>query len=157
MEFSQKYLDKEDKIMKNIKILFFVICLIFFMDLIFFTFSFATLYIVKDQEGNNICITNKENEISKYKLLGYEICILGGSEQEISESTEKETTQEPQIISETENISESNVISLSNVDLVDFSSSFSPKGDFVNIQGTLRNYGTEIINDAEINVKCKNE
>ena len=143
--------------MKSIKLLFFIICLIFFLNLIFCTFSFSTLYIVKDQEGNNICITNQEKEISKYKLLGYEICIVGEPEQEISESTEKEIIQESQIILETENISESNVISLTNVDLVDFNSSFTPKGDFVNIQGTLRNYGTEIINDAEINVKCKNE
>ncbi|MBY9021832.1 MAG: hypothetical protein KGD67_12310, partial [Candidatus Lokiarchaeota archaeon] len=135
----------------------FIICLIFFLNLIFCTLSFATLYIVKDQEGNNICITNKENEISKYKLLGYEIVILGGSEQEISESTEKEINKESQIIPETENISESNIVSLSKVDLIDFNTSFTPKGDFVNIQGTLRNYGKEIINNAEINVKCKNE
>ena len=143
--------------MKNVKLLFFIICLIFFLNLIFCTFSFATLYIIKDQEGNDVCITNQEKEISKYKLFGYKIYILGGSGQEISESTEKETTQESQIIYETENISESNIISLNKVDLVDFSSSFSLKGDFVNVQGTLRNYGTEIINDAEINVKCKNE
>jgi len=143
--------------MKNIKLLFFIICLIFFLNLIFCTFSFATLYIVKDQEGNNICITNQEKEISKYKLLGYKIYILGGSGQEISESTENEITQDSQIIPETENISEYNIISLNKVDLIDFSSSFSPKGDFVNIQGTLRNYGQEVINNAEINVKCKNE
>jgi len=143
--------------MKNLKFLFFIICLIFFLNLIFCTFSFATLYVVKDQEGNNICITNKEDEISKYQLLGYKIYILGGSEQEISESTEKEITQESQIIPETEKISESNIISLTKVDLVDFNTSFTPKGDFVNIQGTLRNYGKEIINNAEINVKCKNE
>ena len=143
--------------MKNIKLLFFIICLIFFLNLIFCTFSFATLYIIKDQEGNNICITNQEKEMLKYKLLGYEIYILGGSEQEISESTENEITQESQIIPETENISESNIISLNKVDLVDFNTSFTPKGDFVNIQGTLKNYGKEIINNAEINVKCKNE
>ena len=143
--------------MKNIKFLLFIISLLFFLNVIFFNYSFATLYIVKDQEGNNICITNKENEISKYKLLGYEIFILGGSEQEISESTEREIAQESQIILETENISESNIISLTEVDLVDFNASFTPKGDFVNIQGTLRNYGQEIINNAEINVKCKNE
>jgi len=143
--------------MKNIKLLSFIICLIFFLNLVFCTFSFATLYIVKDQEGNNVCITNQEKEISKYKLLGYMIYILGGSGQEMSESNEKEITQESQIIYETENISESNVISLTNVDLVDFNSSFSPKGDFVNIQGTLKNYGKEIISNAEINVKCKNE
>ena len=143
--------------MKDIKLLFFIICLIFFLNLIFCTLSFATLYIVKDQEGNNICVTNKENEISKYKLLGYEIVILGESEQEISESTEKEINEESQIIPETENISESNIVSLNQVDLIDFNTSFTPKGDFVNIQGTLRNYGKEIINNAEINVKCKNE
>ncbi|MBA7538702.1 hypothetical protein ES705_30979 [subsurface metagenome] len=143
--------------MKNTKLLFFIICLIFFLNLIFFNCSFATLYIVKDQEGNNICITNQEKEISKYKLLGYEIYILGGSGQEISESTENEISQESQIIPETENIPESNIISLTKVNLVDFNSSFSPKGDFVNIQGTLRNNGKEIINNAEINVKCKNK
>jgi len=143
--------------MKNIKFLLFIICLVFFLNVIFFNCSFATLYIVKDQEGNNICITNQEKEISKYKLLGYKVYILGGSGQEISSSTENEITQKSQIIPTPENISESTAISLSNVDLVDFSSSFSPKGDFVNIQGTLKNYGKEIINDAEINVKCKNE
>lgn len=143
--------------MKNIKLLFFIICLIFFLNLVFCTFSFATLYIVKDQEGNNVCITNQEKEISKYKLLGYMIYILGGSGQEISESNEKEITQESQIIYETENISKSNNISLNKVDLIEFNTSFSPKGDFVNIQGTLKNYGKEIINNAEINVKCKNE
>ena len=143
--------------MKNIKFLLFIICLVFFLNVIFFNCSFATLYIVKDQEGNNICITNQEKEISKYKLLGYKVYILGGSGQEISSSTENEITQKSQIIPTPENISESTAISLTNVDLVDFSSSFSPKGDFVNIQGTLKNYGKEIINDAEINVKCKNE
>ena len=143
--------------MKNIKFLLFIICLVFFLNVIFFNCSFATLYIVKDQEGNNICITNQEKEISKYKLLGYKVYILGGSGQEISSSTENEIIQKSQIIPTPENISESTAISLTNVDLVDFSSSFSPKGDFVNIQGTLKNYGKEIINDAEINVKCKNE
>lgn len=62
--------------MKNIKLLFFIVCLIFFLNLIFCTFSFATLYIIKDQEGNNICITNKENLVSKYEKLGYVIWIL---------------------------------------------------------------------------------
>jgi len=143
--------------MKNVKLLFFIICIIFFTNLIFCTFSFATLYIVKDQEGNNICITNKENEISKYKLLGYEICILGDNEQGTAESTEEEITKEPQILPEIEEISEINTYSLNKVDLIEFNTSFTPKGDFVNIQGTLRNYGEEIISNAEINVKCKNE
>jgi len=143
--------------MKNIKFLLFIVCLVFSLNVVFFSFSFATLYIVKDQEGNNICITNEESEISKYKLLGYEISILGGSGQKESESTQKENVQATQLLPEVQNISESATISLNEVDLIDFSTSFTPKGDFVNIQGTLRNYGKEIVNDAEINVKCKNE
>jgi len=62
--------------MKNIKLLFFIICLIFFLNLIFCTFSFATLYLVKDQEGNNICMTNKEDLVSEYEKFGYAIWIL---------------------------------------------------------------------------------
>ena len=143
--------------MKNIKFLLFIVYLVISLNLIFCTFSFATLYIVKDQEGNNICITNKENEISKYKLLGYEICILGDNEQGTAESTEEEITKEPQILPEIEEISEINTYSLNKVDLIEFNTSFTPKGDFVNIQGTLRNYGEEIISNAEINVKCKNQ
>jgi len=142
--------------MKNIKFLLFIICLVFFLNVIFFN-SFATLYIVKDQEGNNICITNQESDISKYKLLGYKIYLVGGSEQEISESSEKEITPEPQASPKAENKSEPNVTSLINVDLVDYNTIFSPKGDFVNIQGTLKNYGKEIIKNAQVNVKCKNK
>jgi len=62
--------------MKNLKLLFFIICLVFFLNVIFFNCSFATLYIVKDQEGNNICITNKEDLVSEYEKFGYAIWIL---------------------------------------------------------------------------------
>ena len=62
--------------MKNIKFLLFIMSLLFFLNLIFCTFSFATLYIIKDQEGNNICITNQEKLISEYEKLGYVIWIL---------------------------------------------------------------------------------
>jgi len=66
--------------MKNIKFLLFIMSLLFFLNLIFCTFSFATLYIIKDQEGNNICITNQEKLISKYEKLGYVIWILEAGE-----------------------------------------------------------------------------
>jgi len=62
--------------MKNIKFLFFIICLVFFLNVIFFHCSFATLYIVKDQEEKNICMTNKEDLVSEYEKLGYAIWIL---------------------------------------------------------------------------------
>jgi len=66
--------------MKNIKFLLFIMVLLFFLNLIFCTFSFATLYIIEDQEGNNICITNQEKLISKYEKLGYIIWILEAGE-----------------------------------------------------------------------------
>ena len=62
--------------MKNIKFLLFIICLVFFLNVIFFNCSFATLYIVKAQEGKNICMTNKEDLVSEYEKLGYVIWIL---------------------------------------------------------------------------------
>jgi len=62
--------------MKNIKFLFFIICLVFFLNVIFLYCSFATLYIVKDQEGKNICMTNEEDLVSEYEKLGYAIWIL---------------------------------------------------------------------------------
>ena len=66
--------------MKNIKFLVFIMSLVFFLNVIFCNFSFATLYIVKDQEGNNICITNQEKLISEYEKLGYVIWILEAGE-----------------------------------------------------------------------------
>jgi hypothetical protein len=62
--------------MKNIKFLLFIVCLVFFLNVIFFNCSFATLYILKDQEGNDIWITNNETLVSKYGKLGYVIWIL---------------------------------------------------------------------------------
>jgi hypothetical protein len=62
--------------MKNIKFILFIICLVFFLNVIFFNCSFATLYILKNQEGKDIWITNQENIVSKYEKLGYVIWIL---------------------------------------------------------------------------------
>ena len=90
--------------MKNIKFLLFITFLLFFLNLIFCTFSFATLYIIKDQEGKNICITNQEKIISKYEKLGYVIWILetGGLWQKSLEP--KYILKEPQSQLETESI-----------------------------------------------------
>jgi len=62
--------------MKNIKFLLFIVCLVFSLNVIFFNCSFATLYILKDQEGNDIWLTNNESLVSKYEKLGYVIWIL---------------------------------------------------------------------------------
>ena len=90
--------------MKNIKFLLFIACLVFFLNVIFFNCSFATLYIIKDQEGNNICITNQENLVSKYEKLGYVIWILaaGGLSQKLLEPesipNESQSQLEPESI-----------------------------------------------------------
>jgi hypothetical protein len=62
--------------MKNIKFLLFIVCLVISLNVIFFNCSFATLYILKDQEGKDICITNYESLVSKHEKLGYVILIL---------------------------------------------------------------------------------
>ena len=62
--------------MKKNKFLLFIICLVFSLNVIFLNCSFATLYILKDQEGKDIWITNNENLVSKYEKLGYLIWIL---------------------------------------------------------------------------------
>ena len=90
--------------MKNIKFLLFIMSLLFFLNLIFCTFSFATLYIIKDQEGKNICITNQEKIISKYEKLGYVIWILEAGEL-FQKSLEPESIlKEPQSQLEPESI-----------------------------------------------------
>jgi len=62
--------------MKNIKFLLFIMSLLFFLNLIFSNCCFATIYIIKDQEGKTICITNVEYLVSEYEKLGYVIWIL---------------------------------------------------------------------------------
>ena len=90
--------------MKNLKFLLFIICLVFFLNVIFFNCSFATLYIVKDQEGNNICMTNKEDLVSEYEKFGYAIWILkaGGLTQKSPEphifSNESQSQLKPESI-----------------------------------------------------------
>jgi len=85
--------------MKNLKLLFFIICLVFFLNVIFFNCSFATLYIVKDQEGTNICMTNKEDLVSEYEKLGYAIWILeaGGLRQKSFEPDIFPNESQPQL------------------------------------------------------------
>ena len=90
--------------MKNIKFLLFIMSLLFFLNVIFCNFSFATLYIIKDQEGKNICITNQEKIISKYEKLGYVIWILEAGEL-FQKSLEPESIlKEPQSQLEPESI-----------------------------------------------------
>jgi len=90
--------------MKNIKFLLFIISLVFFLNVIFFNCSFATLYIVKDQEGNNICLTNQESQISEYKKLGYVIFIVTPSGLSQVSLESESIPNEPQLQPKSESI-----------------------------------------------------
>jgi len=90
--------------MKNIKFLLFIMSLLFFLNVIFFNCSLATLYIIKDQEGNNICITNQENLIFEYEKLGYIIWILETSGLSQKSLEPESISNEPQSQLEPESI-----------------------------------------------------
>jgi len=62
--------------MKNIKLLFFIIFLLFFLNILLCTFSYAAIYIVKDQEGNNISFTNHKDCFYEYINSGYVVFIV---------------------------------------------------------------------------------
>jgi len=81
--------------MKNIKFLLFIICLVFFLNVIFFNCSFATLYILKNQEGKDIWITNQKNIVSKYEKLGYVIWILEAGELSLKPLVPESIPNEP--------------------------------------------------------------
>ena len=93
--------------MKNTKLIFFVICLLLFLNILLYTFSFATTYIVKDQEGKNVCLTNQKSQLFEYSNAEYKLFIVthGGLSQISFESIISQSKEEPKsevTISETE-------------------------------------------------------
>jgi len=74
--------------MKN-KILLLV--LVLFLSLIFVSSGFANLYIINDKEGKNVCITNIDSIISKYRELGYTLILVKYSNLKLKVSEAKET------------------------------------------------------------------
>ena len=93
--------------MKNIKLIFFVICLFLFLSILLCTFSFATTYIVKDQEGKNVCLTNQKSQLYEYINSGYMLFEVtpSGLSQISFESIIDKSQEEPKsevIISETQ-------------------------------------------------------
>ena len=138
-------------------VIFFLILAIFFI--INASSVNAKMYKILDSEGNIIRLTNIPVLSIKEKEAG---CTISpppvGNIEPIQNQIiiEEEITPEPQVNSKLENKTESNDFSLTKVELIDFSTSFSSKGDFINVQGTLKNYGKEIIEDAQVNIKCEN-
>jgi len=143
--------------MKKFKFSLLIIFLIFFLNLIFFNFSFATLYIVKDQEGKNICITNQESLISKYETLGYIISIIQGTNssqespepQTISETepeTEPEIEPEPEIKSKPEPTAD--------IKIIDWTNYISETGNYIYVEGIIQNTSKVIATDVRIKIQA---
>jgi len=141
--------------MKNSKFFLLIISLIFFVNLAFFNFSYATLYVVKDQEGNSVCITNQESLISKYKLLGYIISIVQGSGS-VKESSEPQPKSEPESI-ESQPIPEfksENEASNLNVKIIDSTNYRSKSGNYIYVEGIIKNKGNIIVKNLEIMIRA---
>lgn len=140
--------------MKSIKLFLLIISLIFFLNIILFN-SFATLYIVKDQEGNNICITNQESLISKYEKLGYIVTTVSGSSvsQESSEPAPKPEPKpaEPQPTPEAK---PENKISDLNVKIIDSTNYISKTGNYIYVEGILKNTGKDTIKNLRVKIQA---
>lgn len=133
--------------MKNFKFSLLIISLIFLLN-IFLINSFATLYIVKDQEGNNICITNQEALISKYKKLGYIIYIVGQS---------KSSQETPELIQKTSYVlpidkTYPKSFIQNDIEVTDWTSYLSKTGNYYYVEGLLKNVGNTIIEYLKIKI-----
>ena len=80
--------------MKKSKFLLLIISLIFLLNIFLFN-SFATLYIIKDPEGDFALITNLENIMLKYQLLDYKISIVKESSQKPSIKSQSSSESKP--------------------------------------------------------------
>jgi len=119
--------------MKNLKLFLLIISLVFFLNIVFFSFSYATLYIVKDQEGNNICITNQESLVSKYKALGYIIITIISSS--TKQPSEPQPSPTPGIKQEPENKLKADVVFIAS------NNRLSDSGNYIYIEGIIKNKG----------------
>jgi len=128
--------------MKNLKTFLLIISLIFLLNVIFFNVSYATLYIVKDQEGNNICITNLENLISKYKELNYIIYIVKGykSSQEIPTQSQLSPQLKPE--------------PMANIKIVDWTDYPSETGSYIYVEGVLQNISKVIATNVRLKIQA---
>jgi len=133
--------------MKKFKIFLLIISLIFLLN-IFLLNSFATLYIIKDPGGNFVLLTNLENLISKYKLLGYTIYIVKGSSQKTPSKSqtipESKSKSEPKIESKTE--------PTANIKIVDWTQRISDGGNYYIVDGILKNIGNVTVKFLKVKV-----
>ena len=140
--------------MKNFKFSLLIISLIFLLN-IFLINSFATLYIVKDQEGNNICLTNQETLISEYKALGYTIYIVkqSKSSQETSESVQEISKPDKEVSYKIPiNKTYPKSFIQYDIEVTDWTNYLSESGNYYYVEGLLKNVGNTIVEYLKIKI-----
>lgn len=109
--------------------------LVLFFSLIFCSSVFADLYIINDKEGKNVCITNINTLISKYRELGYELILVPASNLLL---TFLPTLKEGEI-KETEIKQDPEVDIQGDIKIIDWVSRID--GNYYYIEGILKNVG----------------
>jgi hypothetical protein len=135
--------------MKKFKTSLLIISLIFFFN-IFLLNSFATLYIIKDPEGDFTLITNLENIMLKYQLLDYKISIVKESSQKPSIKSqsipESKPKPEPKIKSKPEPTAD--------IKIVDWTNYISETGNYIYVEGIIQNTSKTIATDVRIKIQA---
>jgi len=136
--------------MKNLKTFLLIVSLIFLLNVIFFNVSYATLYIIKDQEENFVLLTNSEKLVSKYELLGYTIYIL----KEYKSSQETPTKPQPSPQPKPESKIESKPKPTANIKIVDWTSYLSGTGNYIYVEGILQNTSKVIAKSTRVKIQA---
>ena len=110
-----------------------VVALILFLGLVFTISALANLYIINDKEGKNVCITNIDTLISKYRELGYEMILVSYSNLLLKE--EKKTKVEQ--------------TSGADIQIVDWTYYISDTGNYYYVKGILKNVGNSKLDYVE--------
>jgi hypothetical protein len=110
-----------------------LVALVLFFGLVFVSSGLADLYIINDLEGKNICITNINTLILKYKELGYEMILVAYSNLKLEKGKEGKTEQDPG----------------ADIQIVDWTYYISDTGNYYYIEGILKNVGNSKLNYVE--------
>jgi len=135
--------------MKNLKSFLLIISLIFFLNIIFFNFSYATLYFIQNQEGNIIMITNLDNVKDNYLKLGYTFYIL-----KESESSQKPSQPQTIFKPEPEPEIKSKPQPIANIKIVDWTNYPSESGKYIYVEGILQNTSKIIANYVRLEIQA---
>lgn len=110
-----------------------LVVLVLFFSLIFVSSGLADLYIINDLEGKNVCITNINTLILKYRELGYEMILVAYSNLKLEERKKGKTEQDPG----------------ADIQIVDWTHYISDTGNYYYVKGILKNVGNSKLDYVE--------